>query len=147
MIRLRVSRPRWSVPSGWAHDGGWRVAAYDAWSGSYGARSGAATPTTLISRRTRALAAPSGECPPNRRSSPPKPCASIASTSSGVVRRPAPRVAVTSDTSLVPDARVEPGVAEVDQQVHQREDHAVEQHEVLDHGPVALAEGLHERHP
>src|SRR2546425_4987020 len=138
MIRLSVSRPRWSVPSTCAHDGGWRVAAYDASSGSYGARSGAATPTTMTSSRNRALTAPSGEWRTNRSSSPPKPRAPIASTSSGAARRPASRVAVTSDMSLVPYARVEPGVAQVDKQVHEREDHAVEQDQVLDHRPVAL---------
>src|SRR5438046_2683509 len=46
---------------------------------------------------------------------------------------------------LVADARIEPAVADVDGQVDQDEDDAVEEHEVLDEHPVPLGDGEHQR--
>src|SRR5437763_1025179 len=47
-------------------------------------------------------------------------------------------------TSGIPDARVEPGVAQVDRDVDEDEDRRVEQDEVLHHDDVALDHRHHE---
>src|ERR671936_683290 len=44
----------------------------------------------------------------------------------------------------VADAWIEPRVADVDQQIDEREDHSVEEDQVLDHGPVALGQREYE---
>src|SRR4030095_4794625 len=46
---------------------------------------------------------------------------------------------------LVADAGIDPAVADVDHQVDEDEDDAVEQHEVLDEHPVALGDSEHQR--
>src|SRR5438094_2626203 len=46
---------------------------------------------------------------------------------------------------LVADAGIEPAVADVDHQVDENKDDAVEQHEILDEHPVALGDGEYER--
>src|SRR2546423_677808 len=52
---------------------------------------------------------------------------------------------IDAERLLVADAGIEPAVADVDHQVDEDEDDAVEQHEVLDEHPVALGDGEHQR--
>src|SRR5581483_11105669 len=99
----------------------WRKSAL---SGSRGAMSGAANPTTTISRATR---------PPT--------------AASQFWRRSVPM-----DDLLVADPGIEPGEGEVDADVDPHADQGVEQHQVLDHDDVALDDGGDEgasdcRHP
>src|SRR5262245_49878822 len=93
------------------------------------------------------LTAPSGELRKKRPSSEAKVREMKTSVSWRAASRFASILEAASAILLVADARVEPGVAQVDQQVRDREDDAVEQDEVLDHRPVALVQRLHERLP
>src|SRR5438093_3125224 len=107
-------------------------------SGSRGASSGAASAMTMMERPTRPPTADSVLRREKR--------ASSTSNADLITGSPRPsnglRLAVPS---AVPDARVEPGVAEVDQHVDHHEDHGVEQHEVLYHDDVTLDHGDDER--
>src|SRR5215470_985515 len=60
MIRLRISRPRLSVPSGWVQLGGWRRSASATVSGSYGASTPAPAALRMSARRITADTTPSG---------------------------------------------------------------------------------------
>src|SRR5262249_58366539 len=95
-----------------------------AFKGSRGASRGAATAVKTISRPTR---------PPSAES---------------VLRREKRAISMARafmGGSAVPDARVEPRVAQVDQHVDADEDHRVEQDEVLDHDQAALDHGGDQR--
>src|SRR5258706_3183513 len=46
---------------------------------------------------------------------------------------------------LIPDARVEPGVHQVDDEIDEDEDERREQHQALHHGVIALADRLDEQ--
>src|SRR5690242_7604603 len=48
---------------------------------------------------------------------------------------------------LVVDAGIEPAVADVDHQVDEDENDAIEQHEILDEHPVTLGHREHQREP
>src|SRR5579885_771771 len=145
-MRLSTSRPRWSVPSRCVAFGGWRTSAKLFKRGSYGAITGASAPTTTMSPSTTAAATPAGDWRAKRRSPFEKPPTSIGSISSGAPSGRAPSVAVSSAIGLLqPDPRVEPGVAQVDDEVHHDVDNAVDEDQVLDDHPVALADRLNER--
>src|SRR5262249_38980995 len=60
MIRLRISRPRLSVPIGWVQLGGWRRSASATVSGSYGANTPAQAALRMSARRITADTTPSG---------------------------------------------------------------------------------------
>src|SRR3989442_8718898 len=109
-------------------------------SGSRGASSGAASAMTMMERPTRPPTADSVLRREKR--------ASSTSNADLITGSPRPsnglRLAVPS---AVPDARVEPRVAEVDQHVDDDEDHGVEQHEVLHDDDVALDPRDDERTP
>src|SRR5882724_11917901 len=143
MTRLSVSRPTWSVPSRLCASGGLFIRRKSALSGSRGASSGAASATKMMARPTKPPMADSVLRREKRASS----------TSSALITG-SPRTLVAcgarSQTRLasrlrlalravlrlarplpVPDTRIEPRIAEVDQHVDDDEDHRVEQHEVL----------------
>src|SRR5438552_6517452 len=104
--------------------------------------SGAASAITTMSRPTRPPTTAIGL----RRA---KPASSRAREPAGTVAtRPSAGAACTSagrPISAVPDARVEPAVADVDQHVDEDEDQRVEQHQVLHHDGVALDHRRDER--
>src|SRR5262245_3456253 len=121
MTRESVSRPTWSVPNQDCASGAlfmWRKFAL---SGSCGAIQGAVIAITTMSRPT------------------------IPPAADRVLRRAKPassrRIARSADAvagSGIADARIEPRVAQVDHEVHEDEDHRVEEDEVLHHDDVAL---------
>src|SRR3989442_681494 len=80
-------------------------------------------PMAMMSTRTRPPAAERGSRQAKRAISP------------GMDRR---------SGSGIADTRVEPGIAQIDQEVHHHEDDGVEQHEVLHHDDVALDQRRHE---
>src|SRR5262245_63151552 len=95
-----------------------------AFNGSRGASSGAATAVNTIRR-------------PNR---PP-----IAESVLRREKRATSMARAFTDASPEADARVEPRVAQIDQDVHRDEDHGVQQDEVLHDDDVALDHGGDER--
>src|SRR5947199_9935779 len=109
-------------------------------SGSRGASSGAASAMTMMERPTRPPTADSVLRREKR--------ASSTSNADLITGSPRPsnglRLAVPS---AIPDARIEPRVAEVDQHVDDDEDHGVEQPQVLHDDDVALDHRHHERAP
>src|SRR2546427_3780144 len=109
-------------------------------SGSRGASSGAASAMKMMERPTRPPTADSVLRREKR--------ASSTSNADLITGSPRPsnglRLAVPS---AIPDTRVEPRVAEVDQHIDHDEDHGVEQHEVLHDDDVALDHRDHERAP
>src|SRR5713101_2288177 len=117
MTRESVSRPTWSVPKYACASGGLFIFLKFVLSGSAGAIHGAAIAIAMMSTPTRPPAAESGLRPAKRAISP------------GMDRW---------SGSAIADTRVEPGIAQVDQEIHHDEDHGVEQHEVLHHDDVAL---------
>src|SRR5216683_5392038 len=119
MTRESVSRPTWSVPKNACASGGLFIRRKFVLSGSAGAIHGAAIAIATMSAPTRPPAAERGLRQTKRANSP------------AMDRWPG---------SGITDARVEPGVAQIDQEVHQHEDDRVEQDEVLDHDDVALDE-------
>src|SRR6267142_557491 len=126
MTRLSVSRPTWSVPRRLCASGGLFMRRKSALSGSRGASSGAAIAVMRIKRPT----------------SPP-----IADSVLRRENRPSSTARAFMPVSAVPDARVEPRVAEIDQDVDADEDHRVEQHEILHDDDVALDHRGDERTP
>src|SRR5439155_18281377 len=124
MTRLSVSRPTWSVPSRLCVSGGLFMRRKSALSGSRGARSGAATATTRMRKPT----------------SPP-----IADNVLRLANRTSSAVRAFMPGSAVADARVEPRVAEIDQDVDADEDDGVELDQILHHDDVALDHGGQER--
>src|SRR2546430_13525138 len=119
MTRERVSRPTWSVPKKACASGGLFIRRKFVLSGSAGATQGAAIAIAMMSTPTTPPAAESGWRQAKRASSP------------GMERW---------SGSGIADARIEPRVAQVDQEVDQHEDDGVEQDEVLNHDDVALDE-------
>src|SRR5437773_446650 len=140
MMRLSTSRPSGSVPSGKAADGACirignprslRLNAY----GSRGASTGAMIATTASPRMTAALTAPSGLRRTSRH-----PLAHA--------RRAAKRGAAgTGNASAVTDSRIEPGIAEIDEQVGDDDDRGEEQHRALDQGVVTEQDGVEHQAP
>src|SRR5918996_3325005 len=143
MTRLSVSRPTWSVPSRLWPSGGLFIRRKSALRGSRGASSGAASATTMIRTPTTPPMAASVLRREKRTNSARmdlitgSPRTLVACGSSPVLR--------LAEPLGVADAGVEPGVAEVDQDVDGDEDHRVEKHEVLHHDDVALDHGDDER--
>src|SRR5262245_24910926 len=124
MTRESVSRPTWSVPNQDCASGAlfmWRKFAL---SGSCGATHGAVMAITTMSRPT------------------------IPPAADRVLRRAKPassrRIERSTDAiagSGIADARIEPRVAQIDYEVHEDEDHRVEEDEILHDDDVALDEG------
>src|SRR5215470_5153105 len=123
MTRESVSRPTWSVPNRNCASGGlfmWRKLVL---SGSWGATQGAVMAIRTMSRPRIPPAADRVL----RRAKP---------TNSRNTERPSDaRVG-----SSIPDTRVEQRVAQIDHEVHEDEDHRIEEDEVLDHDDVSLDE-------
>src|SRR5215470_2707988 len=126
MTRESVSRPTWSVPKNACASGGLFIRRKFVLSGSAGAIHGAAIAIAMMSRPTTPPAADSGLRAAKRASSP------------GIDRR---------SGSAIADARVEQGIAQIDQEVHRDEDDGVEQDQVLHHDDVALDQCGHEGAP
>src|SRR5262245_15177186 len=123
MIRLRISRPRLSVPIGWIQLGGWRRSASATVSGSYGASSSA--PAALRMRATRSTAdttprgfrwATRSQWQSRRDISP---CQERRASLAAGRRR--------AGDLLIPDAGVKPCIRNVHQQIHDDQDHREEQ--------------------
>src|SRR5258705_3541019 len=117
MTRESVSRPTWSVPKNACASGGLFIRRKFVLSGSAGAIHGAAIAIAMMSTPTTPPAAESGLRQAKRASSP-----SMERWS----------------RSGIADARVEPGVAQVDEEVDEHEDDGIEEDEALDHDDVAL---------
>src|SRR5467141_3550518 len=124
MIRLRISRPRLSVPKGWVQLGGWRRSASATVSGSYGASTPAPAAPRMRATRITADTTPSGFC--------------LATRSQQEGRRdtslcrwcwvsPAARGGTKGDL-LIPDPGVKPRIRNVHQQIDDDEDRREEQH-------------------
>src|SRR5262245_55936692 len=123
MTRESVSRPTWSVPNQNCASGSlfmWRK-----WvlSGSCGATQGAVRAIRMMRKPT------------------------IPPTADRVLRRAkatsSPRIERCTDAmagSGIADPRIEPRVAQIDHEVHEHEDHRVEEDEVLYHDDVPLDE-------
>src|SRR6185503_21359096 len=114
-MRLSTSRPNGSVPSGKAVDG---------------ACIRAMIATTISPRMTTALTAPSGFCRTSRH-----PLAHTRPTEK-------PGAAREVNVSAVTDSRIEPGIAQIDEQVGDDDDGSEEQHRTLDQGVVAEQDGV-----
>src|SRR5262249_20104266 len=123
MIRLRISRPRLSVPIGWVQFGGWRRSASATVSGSYGASSSA--PAALRMRATRSTAdttprgfrwATRSQWQSRRDISP---CQGRRASLAARRRR--------AGDLLIPDPGVKPCIRNVHQQIHDDQDHREEQ--------------------
>src|SRR5207249_10680610 len=115
MTRLRMSRPKSSVPSGWFRLGAFKRSLDFILMGSYGASAGARTAVATSTRMTSPPTAPSG------------------------LRR------ITCHTRMglaEPDARVEEGVDHVDHQVQHADARGEEQVDALDDGIVAPRDGI-----
>src|SRR5262245_56581206 len=108
MTRESVSRPTWSVPNHECASGGVMLWPKLALSGSWGATHGAARAITTISRPTIPPAADRVL----RRANP---------ASSRRIERSVDAIA----GSGIANARVEPGIAQIDREVHEDEDHGV----------------------
>src|SRR5262245_17479006 len=138
MTRLSTSRPMSSVPNGCARLGAdSRISGWGA-SGSYGATRSANTAVRARSTMSPADATPSGLRRSAVTSSPSQPWLSATDCAGNVEVR-----AMAMGGSAIPDARIEPGVHEVDREVeaHQR---CRYQHDVrLHHGVVAEEDRLH----
>src|SRR2546425_188974 len=120
MTRLRTSRPMSSVPKGWARLGAdSRISGWGA-SGSYGATTSANVAVSASSTMIPADATPSGLRLSAVTSSPSQPWPSATGSPANVEVR-----AMAKGGSVVPDARIEPRVHEVDHEVeaHQRAGH------------------------
>src|SRR2546422_5807243 len=120
MTRLRTSRPMSSVPKGWARLGAdSRISGWGA-SGSYGATTSANVAVSASSTMIPADATPSGLRLSAVTSSPSQPWPSATGSPANVEVR-----AMAKGGSVVPDARIEPRVHEVDHEVeaHQRASH------------------------
>src|SRR5262252_10292960 len=122
-IRLRISRPRLSVPRGWVQLGGWRRSASATVSGSYGASTPAPAALRMSARRITADTIPSG--------------LRLASRSQWESQR-APslcrwrRVSLATRGGpkgdlLIPDSGVKPRIGNVHQQIHDDQDYGEEQ--------------------
>src|SRR6185503_11900982 len=134
-MRLSTSRPNGSVPSGKAVEGACiRIGNPRSlrlnWYGSRGASTGARLATTISPRMTTALTAPSGFCRTSRH-----PLAHTRPTAK-------PGAAGGANVSAVTDSRIEPGIAQIDEQVGDDDDGSKEQHRALDQGVVAEQDGV-----
>src|SRR5215510_11230474 len=118
MIRLRISRPRLSVPSGWLQLGGWRRSASATVNGSYGASTPAPAALRMSARRIMADTTPSGF--------------RLATRSQWESQRDPSlcrwrRVSLaarggTKGDLLISDSRVKPRIGNVHQQIHDDQD-------------------------
>src|SRR6516162_7028888 len=120
MTRLRVSRPTWSVPSRLCASGGLFMRRKSAFNGSRGAKTGAPTAANTIKSPT---SPPSADSVLRRE------------------KRASSSARSFMTTSAIPDARVEPRVAQIDQDVHGHENHSVEKDQILNDDDVALDHG------
>src|SRR5689334_14241024 len=145
MIRVRMSRPMSSVPSQWAALGPALISG-KFWVGEYGARTGAKIATT-ITRPTNASAATATLFDQNRDQNR---RVLLTSSSSGATYSPIGTGSPPSGGGIaVMDARsrelhlgVEVGVADVDDEVDEHEDHGGHENDTLDDGQVLRADGL-----
>src|SRR6266545_2288972 len=160
MTRLSMSRPSWSVPSGWARLGLWKVMAWSLSVGLWGARTSAKAATK---RRTRTIIRPKTAVLLRRRRR--RVCArgkssrtalrggSTNSVTTGIWRTAAsptarcstpgnPPVSAMTLSGAVADARIEERVREVDDEVDDDEGEGREQDEALDLLVVAREDGV-----
>src|SRR6266571_5846583 len=139
MMRLSTSRPMSSVPKGCARLGAERRISGWIPSGSYGARTGAKTAVSTITTSIAADAAPSGfRFSVSQRSRPR--LMVVISGASNLVTRVTGTVAISR--SRVADARIQPRVCQIDDQV-QRDERRGDQHDVGMHDRiVAIQDGL-----
>src|SRR5262245_27844409 len=128
--RVKMSRPKLSVPNRCVDDGGSRLLARSVLTGSKGVKTGAARAAATTSpTMSRPIHAERGRA--SRRGA----------------SRPAEATGTAPAMSVVADTRVEEGVGEVGQQVHQ--DHEDREHEgqSLHHRIVTTECGLDEQKP
>src|SRR5262245_44733623 len=121
--REKMSRPSWSVPSQWIRFGACIMALKSFSSGSNGAIHGANTPARNITTTITRPKVPSGW----RRTKASECCQTVrlgASVSCGAAAAAAElgRVTVIAGPSRIADARVEPGIEQVDDEVGDHED-------------------------
>src|SRR5690554_2728954 len=130
--RLKTERPNSSVPNQCSAEGGCRRARRFCLAGGASAMTGARTATsTSASTSTRPNTAMRFR--KKRRTA-------------GERRKPV-RTSGTARASAIADPRVEQGIGEVHQQVHDDEDHGDEQHGALHQRGVLRADGVHYQPP
>src|SRR5262245_59011389 len=122
--RANTSRPNWSVPNGWVRLGPLRSAPKSMTTGSAVTRSGATSPTSAVSptmaNPTRASRLRLSRPPARERG------ASGAGRDSGEA-----------------EARVEDDIERVDGQVHEGDEQRDGENHALEHGIVAVDDGVH----
>src|SRR5262245_406353 len=128
MTRLSVSRPTWSVPKYESASGGLFMRRKSALSGSRGATHGAVSARATMTNPTT---------PPAIERGLRRPKAASSRRAIRFIARSPPSSEAPADR-LIADARIEPRVGEVDEDVDGHENQRVEQHEVLDNDDVAL---------
>src|SRR5580704_18877388 len=147
MMRDSRSRPNWSVPSQCAQLGASVIEAKSFAVGLYGAMSSADKPVTAMISTSSAPNAPNGSrrqkcsvaCQNERRSS----------ISSGVMSETivgaCTVVDMTRSPSGEPDARIEPRIHQIDNQIAEHEDGDGEHHQRLRQGIVLVLHRLYEQ--
>src|SRR5882724_1971904 len=142
MSRERTSRPKASVPRGWALAGGLSMAPKSVATGSYGDSSGAKIAVRSITTITAPPTAPRGRRRQNSRTAPIQPRSPA--TGSAI----SPTAGTFSAITLpVPDARVDPRVDHVHAEVHDDEEAGHDHHQRLHQGVVAVLHRLDEEEP
>src|SRR5262245_5533995 len=129
-IRLQISRPKLSVPSGWfGLNGGWKASSSRCMMGSYGVNSGAMMAT--------AMTAASSSKPASRVGLSPTFCRRMRTPR----RRTGTARGGARTCSLIGHARIEERVRQVHEEIHQDDQHRADDGDRLDDRIVAAGDG------
>src|SRR4051794_14683428 len=127
MVREKTSRPNWSVPNHQRSEGGRRRLTGESLNGSWVAISGAKTAVTIRMAS----------------STPPKAMVGLRRIAVASEKRRSGRARSSARTAMsVPDPRIEEGVGDVDDQVHDHLGSGEHQDQPLHDGIVALQHGI-----